>query len=62
MIKVELTEEQLDDLKSILDYVCEVNSEHYIEMEEEYGPDNERVIDHVYNLANNLRALTWSKV
>ena len=62
MIKVELTEEQLDDLKTLLDYVCEVNSEHYIEVLEEYGDESLQVINHVYTLANDLRALTWEKV
>jgi hypothetical protein len=61
MINIKLTEEQLDDLKTILDYVCEVNSEHYIEIEEEYGEESEQAQDHVYTLANNLRALTWEK-
>ena len=62
MIKIELTEDQLDDLKTILDYVCEVNSESYMEMLEEYGEDSIQAINHVYTMANDLRALTWSKV
>jgi hypothetical protein len=62
MIKVELTEEQLDDLKTLLDYMCEVNSEHYIDIVEEYGEDSLQAINHVYTMANDLRALTWSKV
>lgn len=58
MIKIEMTEEQLDDLKSILDYVCEVESEDYLNrMDESLNTEN-----HAYVLANNLRALTWSKV
>jgi hypothetical protein len=62
MIKLQLTELQLDDLKSILDYVCEINAEHYIDIEEEFGEESEQAQDHVYTLANNLRALTWEKV
>ena len=62
MIKIELTEDQLDDLKTLLDYVCEVNSESYMEMLEEYGEDSIQAINHVYTMANDLRALTWSKV
>jgi hypothetical protein len=58
MVKIELTENQLADLKSVLDYVCEVNSEHYLECMDD-GVDT---TDHVYTLSNNLRALTWEKV
>ena len=61
MIKIELTEDQLDDLKTLLDYVCEVNSESYMEMLEEDSPHFD-MTDHVYSLANNLRSLTWEKV
>ena len=61
MIKIELTEEQLDDLKTILDYVCEITSENYLECVEE-GIDEYSLEAHTYSLANNLRSLTWSKV
>jgi hypothetical protein len=61
MIKIELTEEQLDDLKTILDYVCEITSENYLECLEE-GVDEYSLSAHTYSMANNLRSLTWSKV
>jgi hypothetical protein len=60
MIKVELTEAQLDDLKTVLDYVCDMEEQHYQEYADEHG--DEMAEDHVFNLANNLRSLTWSKV
>ena len=60
MIKVELTEAQLDDLATVLDYVCDMEEQHYQEYADEHG--DEMAEDHVFNLANNLRSLTWSKV
>jgi len=60
MIKVELTEAQLDDLKTVLDYVCETEETHYQEFMDDNGVETGE--NHIYTLANNLRALTWSKV
>jgi len=60
MIKVELTEAQLDDLKTVLDYLCDAEEQNYQEYADEHG--DEMAEDHVFNLANNLRSLTWSKV
>ena len=61
MIKIELTEEQLDDLKTVLDYVCEVTSENYLDCVAE-GVDEYSLSAHTYSMANTLRSLTWSKV
>jgi sensor c-di-GMP phosphodiesterase-like protein len=60
MIKIELTEAQLDDLKTVLDYICSSEEQSYHEYADDYG--SEMAEDHVFNLANNLRSLTWSKV
>ena len=58
MIKVELTEDQLDSLIDILEYVSNCEHENYIEHLEEGGvADN-----HIYTKAAELMNLTWSKV
>ena len=59
MIKVLLTEAQLDDLKTVLDYICEIEETSYHEYIDENGENPSAV--HIYELANNLRTLTWSK-
>jgi hypothetical protein len=58
MIKVELTEDQLDSLIDILEYVSNCEHENYIEHLEE-GYDGSY---HIYTKVAELMNLTWSKV
>jgi len=62
MIKIELTENQLDDLKTVLDYVCKMEEQSYLEFVDQFGEEHDCVVDHIYPMANNLRSLTWSTV
>ena len=57
MIEVKLTEEQLDSLIDILEYVSNCEYEHYTECLEEGNADN-----HIYTKAAELMNLEWSKV
>ena len=58
MIKVELTEEQLDNLTDILQYTANCEYEHYKEyLEEGNDADN-----HLYTKVIELMNLNWSKV
>ena len=58
MIKVELTEEQLDNLTNILQYVNNCEYEHYCEYLEE-GGDAE---NHIFTKVAELMNLKWSTV
>jgi hypothetical protein len=58
MIKVELTEEQLDNLIDVIGYVCNSEYEHYTEYLQE-GNDGS---NHIYAKAAELMSLQWSKV
>ncbi len=58
MIKVELTEEQLDSLIDILEYVSNSEYSHYQEYLEE-GNDGS---NHIYTKVAELMNLQWSKV
>jgi hypothetical protein len=58
MVKVELTEEQLDNLVDILEYVSNCEHEHYVEYLEEGNDGN----DHIYAKVAELMNLSWSKV
>jgi len=60
-VVIKLTENELDDLKTVLDWVCDTQNDHYLECLEEAGY-NEVTENHIYNLANSLRSLTWEKV
>jgi hypothetical protein len=58
MVKVELTEEQLDNLIYVLEYVSNCEYEHYKEyLEEGNDADN-----HLYTKVAELMNLNWSKV
>jgi hypothetical protein len=58
MVKVELTEEQLDNLIDILEYVSNCEYEHYKEyLEEGNDADN-----HLYTKVAELMNLNWNKV
>jgi len=58
MIKVELTEEQLDNLIDVLEYVGNSEYNHYVEsLEEGNSGDN-----HIYTKVAELMNLSWSKV
>ena len=58
MIKVELTEQQLDNLVDVLEYVSNCEYENYIEhLEEGYNGNY-----HIYAKVAELMNLSWSKV
>jgi hypothetical protein len=57
MVKVEMTEEQLDNLIDILEYVGNSEYNHYVESLEE--GENE---GHIYAKVAELMNLSWSKV
>ena len=58
MVKVEMTEQQLDSLIDILEYVSNSEYSHYVEYLEE-GNDGS---DHIYTKVAELMNLEWSKV
>jgi hypothetical protein len=58
MLKVELTEDQLDSLIDILEYVSNSEYSHYTEYLEE-GNDGK---NHIYARVAELMNLNWSKV
>ena len=58
MIKVEMTEDQLDSLIDILEYVGNSEYSHYTEYLEE-GNDGS---NHIYAKVVELMNLNWSKV
>ena len=58
MVKVEMTEDQLDSLIDILEYVGNSEYSHYQEYLEE-GNDG---ANHIYTKAVELMNLSWSKV
>jgi hypothetical protein len=58
MVKIELTEDQLDNLVDILEYVANSEYENFKEyLEEGNSSDN-----HLYTKAAELMTLSWSKV
>jgi hypothetical protein len=58
MVKVEMTEDQLDNLIDVLEYVGNSEYNHYVEsLEEGNGGDN-----HIYTKVAELMNLSWSKV
>ena len=58
MIKVEMTEELLDSLIDVLEYVSNSEYSHYVEYLEE-GNDGS---NHIYARVAELMNLIWSKV
>jgi hypothetical protein len=58
MVKVEMTENQLDNLIDILEYVGNSEYNHYVEYLEE-GKDGS---NHLYTKVTELMNLSWSKV
>ena len=58
MVKVEMTENQLDYLIDILEYVSNSEYSHYTEYLEEGNDGN----NHIYARAAELMNLRWSKV
>ena len=58
MVKVEMTEDQLDSLVDILEYVSNCEYEHYVRYLEE-GNDG---TNHLYTKVAELMNLSWSKV
>jgi hypothetical protein len=58
MVKVEMTEEQLDNLIDALEYVGNSEYEHYVRYLEE-GNDG---TNHLYTKVAELMNLSWSKV
>jgi hypothetical protein len=58
MIKVEMTEELLDSLIDVLEYVSNSEYSHYVEYLEE-GNDGS---NHIYARVAELMNLNWSKV
>lgn len=58
MVKVEMTEEQLDSLIDILEYVTNSEYSHY----QEYIEEGNAGSNHIYAAAAELMNLHWSKV
>ena len=58
MIKVEMTEDQLDSLIDILEYVSNSEYSHFQEYLEEGNDGN----NHIYTKTAELMNLSWSKV
>ena len=58
MVKVEMTEDQLDNLIDILEYVGNSEYSHYVESLEE-GNDGS---NHIYSKVAELMNLNWNKV
>jgi hypothetical protein len=58
MVKIEMTEDQLDSLIDILEYVSNSEYSHYVEYLEE-GNDGS---NHIYTKVAELMNLSWSKV
>ena len=58
MVKIEMTEDQLDSLIDVLEYVGNCEYEHYTQHLEE-GKDGS---DHIYSKVAELMNLSWSKV
>jgi hypothetical protein len=58
MVKVEMTEDQLDSLIDILEYVGNSEYSHFQEYLEEGGEGR----NHIYTKACELMNLEWSKV
>lgn len=58
MVKVEMTEDQLDNLIYVLQYVSNIEYDHFKEyLEEDGDADN-----HIYTKVAELMNLNWSKV
>lgn len=58
MVKVEMTEDQLDSLIDVLEYVANSEYSHYTEyLEENASPEG-----HIYTKVCELMNLNWSKV
>ena len=58
MIKVELTEDQLDSLIDVLEYVSNSEYSHY----QEYLEEGNNGRNHIYTKVAELMNLSWSKV
>jgi hypothetical protein len=58
MVKVEMTEDQLDNLIDILEYVGNSEYSHYTEYLEECNNGK----NHIYTKVAELMNLSWSKV
>jgi len=58
MIKVEMTENQLDSLIDCLEYVANIEYDHFKEYLEEGGSAD----NHLYTKVTELMNLNWSKV
>jgi hypothetical protein len=58
MVKVEMTEDQLDSLIDVLEYVSNSEYSHYTEYLEEGNGGN----NHIYTKVAELMNLSWSKV
>ena len=58
MFKIELTEQQLDNLIDVLEYVNNCEYSHYVEHLED-GNDGS---NHIYTKVAELMNLSWSKV
>jgi hypothetical protein len=58
MVKVEMTEEQLDHLIDVLEYVSNSEYSHY----QEYIEEGNAGSNHIYARACELMNLKWSKV
>jgi hypothetical protein len=58
MVKVEMNEDQLDSLIDVLEYVANIEYDHFKEYLEEGGDSN----NHIYTKVAELMNLNWSKV
>jgi hypothetical protein len=58
MVKVEMSEDQLDSLIDVLEYVSNSEYEHYVRYLEEGNDGN----NHLFTKVAELMNLSWSKV
>jgi len=58
MVKVEMTEDQLDNLIDVLEYVANIEYDHFKEYLEKDGDASK----HIYTKVAELMNLSWSKV
>jgi len=60
---LECTEEQMDDLKSVLDYVIENESDHFDEWLQECNDDDPDHADaHIYSMAVNAARIEYKEM
>ena len=60
---IECTDEQLDDLKSVIDYVICNEEDHFDEWLQECSDDDpDHVAAHIYSMACNASLIEWKEM